>query len=242
MREERHPEPLLDHLLRGVDVVQLHDAGRRHSSGPEERAGELVIARCTVEEDDLLVRDLLEPDATGTGEGMGGIGDEDQPVLIERDADDVAVMERPHQTDIHLLAQDELEDLLRMPGSNAHRYARVRLRKPLEQTGKDVRAQGRSRSDGEVPGAAPLQGIYLHATVAESVERSDRVGEKRLACICQLHAAGRANEEACTEIALESLEAGGQRRLRHEKSLCSSTHALPAGHLDEGGDLGQEHI
>jgi len=28
MREERHPEPLLDHLLRGVDVVQLHDAGR----------------------------------------------------------------------------------------------------------------------------------------------------------------------------------------------------------------------
>jgi len=36
-----------------------------------------VIARRAVEEDDLLVRDLLEPDATGTGEGMGGIDDED---------------------------------------------------------------------------------------------------------------------------------------------------------------------
>jgi hypothetical protein len=93
-----------------------------------------------------------------------------------------------------------------------------------------------------VPGATPLQCIDLHATVAESVERSDRVGEERLARICQLHAAGGANEEACTEIPLESLEARGQRRLRHEESLCSSTHALPSGDLDEGSDLGQKHI
>jgi hypothetical protein len=201
-----------------------------------------VIARRAVEEDDLLVRDLLESDATGAGEGMDGIDDEDQPVLVERDADDVAVMERAHQTDVHLFAQDQLEDLLRMAGSNAHRYARVRLRKALEQSGKDVCTQGGRRSDGEVPGPAPLQRIDLHAPVGESVERPDRVGEERLARICQLHAAGGANEEACTEIRLESLEARGQRRLGNEESLCSSTHALPAGHLDEGADLGQEHV
>jgi hypothetical protein len=93
-----------------------------------------------------------------------------------------------------------------------------------------------------VPGATPLQCIDLHATVAESVERSGRVGEERLARICQLHAAGGPDEEACTEIGLESLEARGQRRLGHEESLCSSTDALPPGHLDEGGDLGQKHI
>jgi hypothetical protein len=71
-----------------------------------------VVARGAVEEDDLLVRDLLEPDATGAGEGMGGIDDEDEPVLVERGADDVSVVERADQTDVHLLAEDELEDLL----------------------------------------------------------------------------------------------------------------------------------
>ena len=63
LREEGDAEPLLHHLLRSVDVVELHDAARRHSRLAEERAREPVVARGAVEEDELRLRDLGDRDA-----------------------------------------------------------------------------------------------------------------------------------------------------------------------------------
>ena len=56
------PKPSCDHLLRGVDVVQLHHALGLDAGAAEERVRELRVARRAVEEDELLAGDLVEAD------------------------------------------------------------------------------------------------------------------------------------------------------------------------------------
>jgi len=103
LRQERDAETLLDHLLRGVDVVELHAAGGRHARGHEERAREVVVAGGPVELDELLLRQILHADAALACERMAGLDDEDQPVFVKRRAHDVGVVKRANEAERHLL-------------------------------------------------------------------------------------------------------------------------------------------
>jgi len=241
LRQERDAEALLDHLLCGVDIVELHAAGRRHARGDEERAREVVVAGGPVELDELLLRQVFHSDATLACERMAGLDDEDQPVFVERRAHDVGVLKGAHETERHLLPQYEVEDLLRVAGAHADQNAREAFREALQERGEDVgRHRGRG-SDREPAGAAALESVDLHAAIGEGLERANRVGEEGVARIREPHAPRAADEELCAEVGLEPLEPRRERGLGDEERLCRPADALPPRRLHESCDLVEEH-
>jgi len=242
LRQERDAEALLDHFLRSVDVVELHAAGRRHPRRDKERAREVVVAGGTVELDELLLRQILHADVAFACEWMAGLDDENQAVLVERRAQDVGVLQGAHETECHLLPQDEVEDLLGVAGAHADQDARKALREALQERRKDVGRHRGRRSDGEPARAATFEGVDLHAPVGERLERANRVGVKGVTCIREPHAARPADEELRTQVGLEPLEPRRQRRLGDEERLCRPADALQPRRLHEGCDLGQEHL
>jgi len=133
--KERDSEALLDHLLRRVDVVELHACRGRDPRSHEERARKVVVARGPVELDELLVGELLHPDAPLGREPVSWVRHEDEPVLVERGGDDAGVLKGADEADRDLLTQDEIEDLLRVPGAHAHRDARIPLGEALQEGG-----------------------------------------------------------------------------------------------------------
>ena len=165
--------------------------------------------------------------------GCLGLDHEDEAILVERRADDLRVLEGSHEPDLYLLSQDEVEDLLRVPGADAHRDARVALREALEEGGEDVGGDRRRGADDEAPSPAALEGVHLHAPVGERLERSDRVGEKGVARIREPHPAGSADEELGAEVGLEAFEPRGQRGLGDEESLGGAAYALAPCNLHE---------
>ena len=120
----------------------------------EERARELVVARRAIEEDQLLLAELVHRDLAARGERMPGARDEHQLVLEERDALDVGMAERPDEADLHLLAQDELEHLLGVPGPHRELHVRIGRVEALEDRRQEVGADGGRRAEGELAGAA----------------------------------------------------------------------------------------
>ena len=130
LREEGDAEPLLHHLLGGVDVVQLHRplrphagvAGRARSSAPLD----------AVELDELLVSDLDESDARPLRERMVGMGDEHESVLVQRRRDDLRVTQRSDEPEVDLLPQDEVEHVLGVAGADGHAHARMADAEPAE--------------------------------------------------------------------------------------------------------------
>ncbi len=72
IREKRDSETLAHHLLRCVDVVELHDAARDHAVLAQERGRDVVVARRAVEEDEPLVTDARDLDLAGKGEACSG--------------------------------------------------------------------------------------------------------------------------------------------------------------------------
>jgi hypothetical protein len=89
--QERNAEALADHLFRRVDVVELHDATGNDARLAEERARQVVVARRSVEQDQLLLTHLLDADLSRRGEAVAGVRDEDELVLVERHALDIRV-------------------------------------------------------------------------------------------------------------------------------------------------------
>src|SRR6266513_384424 len=69
-REQGDAEPLGDHLLRGLHVVELDDALGYDTGLPHERARELVVAGRAVEQDEVVLRQLLEPDTAAARERL----------------------------------------------------------------------------------------------------------------------------------------------------------------------------
>ena len=59
-------QPLADHLLGGVDVVELHDPVRRDAGLAKERVGQVVVARRAVEQDEARIREFAQVDPVAT--------------------------------------------------------------------------------------------------------------------------------------------------------------------------------
>jgi hypothetical protein len=235
--EERDAEALLHHLLRRVDVVQLHHAFRLDAGAAEERIRQLRVARSAVEQDELLLGHLVEADRSVSREPVPRVGDENQPVLVERRRRDVGVSQRPHQAQVDVLAKDELQDLLGVSRLHADADARVGDGEALQDRGEHVRGNRGGRAQGEPSRAAALVRVHDPPPVRQAVERLDGVGKEHLARLGQPHAAGRAREELGVELVLQPLQAGRQRRLGHVERVCGAAHVARPCHLDECLDL-----
>src|SRR2546421_310450 len=79
-----------------------------------------------------------------------------------------------------------------------------------------------------------LQGL---APVGKRAQRPLRVRHPRLARVGQAHAVRRAEEQPRAELALETMQARGERRLSDEEGFRGPAHAAPARHLEEPLDL-----
>ena len=172
---------------------------------------------------------------------MPGLDDENDAVLVQRRADDVGVSQLAHEPDLDLLAQDELEHLLGVPGADADADARVADREALEDPRQDVRRSRRRRAQGEAARPAPLERVDEATAVREAVERLDRVREEGIAGLGEFHAARGADEELRAKILLEALQAGGERRLRHEERVGGAADRPRPRDLDERLDLRDQH-
>ncbi len=111
--EQRDAEAAAHHLLRRVDVVELHHAARHDARGAEEGARQLVVARAAVEEHQLLAAELLDAHLAVDRERMAGRGDEHELLLVERDRLDRRVSQGAHEADLRLAREHHLEHLLR---------------------------------------------------------------------------------------------------------------------------------
>src|SRR5919109_519099 len=152
--EKGDAEPLLDHLLRGVDVVELHDAARDGAGTAEELVRQPVIARRAVEEDQLHVADLLGADRLLLGEAVLRVDDENEVVLVERRRLDLRVAERTAESEVDLLLEDELEDLFRVARANRQLDPRMCPAEAGQDPRQDVRADRRRRTERELAALA----------------------------------------------------------------------------------------
>src|SRR5439155_124085 len=100
-REQRDAEPLGDHLLRGLHVVELDDALGYDTGLPHERARELVVAGRAVEQDEVVLRQLLEPDTAAARERMVSADDEQQLVVEQRNELGLRMADGPADAELH---------------------------------------------------------------------------------------------------------------------------------------------
>jgi len=141
------------------------------------------------------------------------------------------------EADLDLVAEHELDDVLRMTSPHRDLDARVSLDKTFEKLGQDVGADGRRRGDHQVAGRRGHHLLERVASVHERAQRAFRERDPRPARVGQAHAVGRAQKQRCAELALEALQARGQRRLGDEKHLGGAADAAAAGDLEEALDL-----
>ena len=240
--EERDAEAELDHLLRGVDRVQLHDGVGLHPGRAEERVRELGVARRAVELDELLARDLLQPDLPALGEAVGRVADEHEPVLVERRRDDVGVAQDARQPEVDLLAQDEVEHLLGMAGAHAHRTRGWAVANSLSIVGSEYVESAGAAPSASRP-APPRSNAFTICRPSES-DSSARTAKgrkaspasvSRIPCEVRMEELGR-------ELLLQPLEPRRQGRLGDEQRVGRAADARRSRDLDETLDLRNLHI
>src|SRR5437660_724621 len=61
-RAQRYTQAGFHHLFRGLDIVELHRRPRSDAGLDEHRAGELVVARSSIEEHEPFLADLFDAD------------------------------------------------------------------------------------------------------------------------------------------------------------------------------------
>ena len=76
--------------------------------------------------------------------------DEEQLVVEQRNELGLRMADRPADAELHLAAQDHVEDLLGVTGAHAKPDVRMRVAECLQQGGQDVRAHRRSCADEEL--------------------------------------------------------------------------------------------
>jgi hypothetical protein len=239
--KERDAETLLDHLLRGVDVVELHHASRNRSGAAEELVRQSVVARRAVEEDQLDVADPLRADRLLTDEGVVRVDDEHELVLVERCRLDLRVTQGPPEPDLHLLLEDEVEDLLGVPRPDRELHLWVRATEPGQDPGQDVGADSRGRPERELAALASRELAEEPAPGSRGAERPLGVGQERPAGVREPHPASGTDEKARAELLLEPLQPRRQRGLGDEERLGRAADAPPLGDLDECLQLFQSH-
>ena len=114
------------------------------------------------------------PDRAARREAVTGVADERQAVLVERRRDDVGMAQRPHEPEVHLLAEDELEHLLGVAGAHRHAHAGVADAEAPQDRGQHVRRERGRRAEHEAARAASLDGVHDLPSVREVLEGAAR--------------------------------------------------------------------
>jgi len=118
---------------------------------------------------------------------------------------------------------------------------RVPGREALEHQWQGVGPDRGGRADDQLAGAAPAPVGDQALALLQGLHGAVGVGQEGAAGVGQAHALAAAREEALAEVALEVLDAGGERRLGHVEDLGGSADGTLAGDLDERGDLAEQH-
>jgi hypothetical protein len=167
-RQQGDAQPLAHHLLRRIDVVELHDPVRGHASLSEERVRQVVVARRAVEEDQPRVGDLIDADRQALAEGwLASATRTSSSSYIGRLSMSGCRSSRT-SPEIDVATERHLQDLLGVARAHAEPDARMPLREALEQRRQHVGADGgaapstsspvpprASRSGGRRPRRAP---------------------------------------------------------------------------------------
>ncbi len=187
MRQEGDPQALPDHVLGGLDVVQLDHASGRDAGSPEDRIGEAVVARGAVEQDERGVGELPDAGRVDTGERMVSRDHEDELVLVQQPDGDTRPDELADEADVKLVARDRIGDLLRVAGPDDQPHPAEPPDEARKDAGQDIGADRRGRPDRELA-RGPL-GVLRHQ-VPPGLERPDRplrVWQERPTGVRELH-------------------------------------------------------
>ncbi len=164
---------------------------------------------------------------------MVGVDDEHELVFVERRRLDLWMAERAPEADLHLLLQDEVEDLLGVAGADGELQPRMRAAEAGEDPRENVGAHRRRGAERELA-ALPALELFDHALARSGrAERPFRVGEKGATRVGKPHAAACADEELRSDLLLEALQPRCQRRLRHEERLGRAADAPTLGDVHE---------
>lgn len=194
-----------------------------------------------VEEDEVLAHELLDADPPSGGEGVPGVHDEHDLVLVERHALDVGMAERAHEAELHLVAQHHVQHLLGVPRADGQPDRRVRGAEALQDRREDVRADRGGRAEQELSGGAASEVRQQLATVGERHERALGVGQEGASGLREPHPAARPDEQRPAELPLQRLEARRQRRLADEQRLRRAADVAPPRDLEEALHLREQH-
>ena len=161
----------------------------------------------------------------------------DHLVFVEVDGLYVGMDERAHQTHLHLVAQEHVQHLLRAPAAHADVDAGVAFVEGVQDTGQNVRADGERRAQAQVAG---LDAAHLFQSVLpflDHLENALGVGEEDGAGVGEAGAAATAFEQLLAHLALQRLDASGDRGLGELEDLGRTAEAAVGRHLHEGLEL-----
>ena len=167
--------------------------------------------------------------------------DEDELVVEDGDERGVRVPHRTAHAEVHLVAEDHLEDLLGVAGAHADAHVRVRRPERLEQPRQEVRTDRGRGADEELADLPRPQLLDRLAPVEHLPDRALGVREENPAGVGERHTAAAAHEEVDPQVGLERLEPRRERGLREVERLRRAAHAGEPGDLGEGFELGEEH-
>ncbi len=236
------PRPVLDHLLRRVDVVELHHAARHDAGLAKERARQDEVARGAVEEDQPLGRRARRRRSRARPRSGARVDDEHDLVLVERQL--VIAACGSSRTSPTCTCSRRTSSRI----SSEWPVRTIRCTSGTTPGSGGGRAGGR-RSRSRAPRRRAARPTWPSPQLASSSRPSASDWSARWACGAeraarggQPHPARRADEELDAELPLEVLDPGRQRGLRdveHGRRLADRA-ALRDG--EERLDLGQEHV
>ena len=240
-RQQRHAQAALYHLFRGLDVVELHHAAGLHAGGQESRLRDLVVAGSAVEHDHLLTADIAHLHVRPARKGVAGSHHQHQLLLVEGDQLDVGMLERAADPQLHLVAQDQLLDLLGVAGAHRDLDTGVPRYEALQHRRQQVGAGRGGHRQQELAGQPAAHLVDRPPAVAQRAHRPLREGQEGATLVRQAHAVAGAHEQLVPHVPLQRLQARGQRGLGDVQNVRRAADTAQPGHLQEALDVNEQH-
>src|SRR5207249_2132307 len=227
-REEREAHTALDHLLRGLDRLDLERHVGDEPRPAEETVGECPVARAPVEEDERSVGHLLEARPPLPSRPGGRARDQDERVVPKGERLDLGVVDGARQPDLRLGAQHHLEDLLRVPRPDGDEDLGVRGLEALEHVGQEVGADREHGGDAERAARRRAEVVDRLAGEGDGVEELLGVGTERAPRRGERHAVLAPLEEPHAQRVFEGADARAHGRLSEAERFGGAAGAAVA--------------
>ncbi len=242
LRQERRAQPGQNDALARFGVVQLHQDARRGAGRSEIRNGDRVEVGGRISHDETRARQFLDGDTAAPREGVCTADDGGDRLLEQWPRCQLGQRdELAHERDLDLVGAQRLSDRMRPSAADADLDIGMRASETREGDRRDVQGEVRGETEGEHAAAPLARGLRLGHAAPHRLQRGLRPRQKSASGGGKTHATASADQQLRAELAFETAQTRGQRRLRELEGSGRASDAPSPVRLDEGLELSQLH-